>query len=427
MVRHISRRDSKTEGLGPNLPGAGKTALRALKRCTLKMRPRRVLMVHPSAELYGSDRVFLESVQGLMDAGADVIVALPSFGPLVSELKGRGAEVILCKTLVLRRSLLSPSGLLKLLPSGATATVRSLALLLKLRPETVYVNTMTLPLWSILPRFVGCKVVVHVHEAEQSERIVIKQALAAPLLFSTKILINSNFSKTVLLAAQPRLRERVFLIDNPVPGPIELSPPRPQVQGPVRLLYVGRLAQRKGVDIALEALAELIRRGIEAQLDVVGAVYKGNEAYEARLRSIIRDSDLSNLVKLHGFHSDIWPFLSKSDISLVPSRLDESFGNTAVESLLAGRPVVVSDISGLREAAGGYASVEFVPPTSPKAIADAVEKIIGDWNLYRDRSITDAAAAAAKHGPELYQKRLVAQILPARVDLLPENTGASRP
>ena len=41
-----------------------------------------VLLAHPSAELYGSDRVFLESVSALVLAGKSVVVSLPVTGPL---------------------------------------------------------------------------------------------------------------------------------------------------------------------------------------------------------------------------------------------------------------------------------------------------------------------------------------------------------
>ena len=382
---------------------------------------RPVLVAHPSADMYGSDRVLLESVQGLLAAGVCVTVTVPATGPLVGELEARGANVILCRTVVLRKSLLSPRGLLRLLPLTAAATVQSLALLLKVRPGSVYVNTLTLPLWAVLPKLLRCKIVVHVHEAEQSARPIIKRALAAPLLLATDILINSRFSETVLLAAQRRLSGRITIVDNAVPGPPELQAPRLDVRDGVRLLYIGRLAHRKGVDVAVSALAELTARGVPAQLDIVGAVYPGNEAYEELLKEKIHTSGLSERVHLHGFRTDIWPYVARTDISLVPSRLDEPFGNTAVEALLAGRPVIVSDTSGLREAAGGYAGVQFVPPSEPMAIADAVEKICANWELWAGRSGADAAAAAARHSPELYHRRIAELLLPEHGPLAKEN------
>lgn len=380
-----------------------------------------VLVAHPSPELYGSDRVLLESVQGLLSAGARVVVTMPADGPLVAELTARGAEVLLCSTVVLRKALLSPRALAGLLPASFAAAGRMLMLLRRLRPSSVYVSTLTLPLWSVLPRLLGCRVVVHVHEAEQSARPLIKRALAAPLLFASAILINSRFSETVLLAAQPRLKDRITVIDNAVPGPVTPPPLRTDISDGVRLLYVGRLAHRKGVDVAVDALAELAAAGISARLDIVGAVYPGNEAYEQELRDNIRTSGLQDRVLLHGFHADVWPFLADADITLVPSRFDEPFGNTAVEAVLAGRPAVVSDTSGLREAAGGYRGVRLVPPEDPHAVADAVANIRANWALWSGQSAADAAVAAARHSPELYQQRIAAHLLPAAMPILEEH------
>ena len=81
------------------------------------VRSLKVLVAHPSADLYGSDRVLLETIEGLERSGAKVVVTLPSSGLLVPELMRRGARVILCPTPVLRKSMLSPLGLLNV--SGA--------------------------------------------------------------------------------------------------------------------------------------------------------------------------------------------------------------------------------------------------------------------------------------------------------------------
>ncbi|MFJ2661391.1 glycosyltransferase [Arthrobacter koreensis] len=373
-----------------------------------------VLVAHPSAELYGSDRVLLESVRGLQEGGARVVVTVPAEGPLISELLECGAEVVLCRTVVLRKALLSPRSLPMLLPTSVAATWRMLLLLRRLKPQSVYVSTLTLPLWSVLPRLLGLRVVAHVHEGEESARPFIKRALAAPLLFASRILVNSRFSEAVLHAAQPRLRRRTTVVDNAVPGPPTPLALRREVHGDARITYVGRLAHRKGVDVAVEAFAELTASGSAARLDIVGAVYPGNEGYEEQLRQTIRDLGLQDRVHLHGFQPDVWPYLAEADIVLVPSRADEPFGNTAVEAILAGRPAVVSDTSGLREAAGNYSSVRLVPPSDPGAIAEAVEKMLAQWSWYCDLAAADAVTAAGRHSPELYRSRIAAHLLPSR-------------
>ena len=51
---------------------------------------RAVLFAHPSADMYGSDRVLLESLTAMVARGWRVDVALPDQGPLVPEIEARG-------------------------------------------------------------------------------------------------------------------------------------------------------------------------------------------------------------------------------------------------------------------------------------------------------------------------------------------------
>ena len=52
-----------------------------------------VLVAHPGAELYGSDRVLLESVSALVVDGWRVVVTVPGSGPLLAAIFERGGEV----------------------------------------------------------------------------------------------------------------------------------------------------------------------------------------------------------------------------------------------------------------------------------------------------------------------------------------------
>ncbi|MBG0738328.1 glycosyltransferase family 4 protein [Paeniglutamicibacter antarcticus] len=362
-----------------------------------------VLVAHPNPELYGADRMLLETVQGLISQGSRVVVTLPDQGPLVQEMERRGATVQICPTPVLRKSSVNALGLVRLAAETLRDSVHGLKLIRRVRPDVVYVNTVTVPLWILLARVTGRPVLSHVHEAEKSASKVLKLALAAPLLLANSLLANSRYSADVLTEAIPRLRRKIEVVYNGVPGPAQLTEPRLINSAPMRLLYVGRLSSRKGVDVAIVAVSKARQRGLDLHLDIVGAVYPGYEWYEQKLRTLVDQLDLQQHVTFHGFHSDVWPFLVKTDVAIVPSRIDEPFGNTAVEALLAARPLIVSDTSGLREAAGGYQSPQFIAPDDAEAMADAVELIGNNWDFYRVAATADARLASQRHSPLKYQ------------------------
>ncbi|MDT0167194.1 glycosyltransferase family 4 protein [Actinotalea sp. AC32] len=371
---------------------------------------RTVLVAHPGAELYGSDRVMLESVAGFREAGWRVVVTLCDDGPLVGELEALGARVVRTRTPVLRKSALRPAGFVRLVADTLVGSVRGLSLVRRTRADALYVSTVTVPLWTLLGRLARRPVLLHVHEAEASAPVLVRRALALPVLAATGVVANSEFSVGVLRGALPATVRRATVVHNGVPGPERPTPARERLDGPVRMLYVGRLSARKGVDVAVEALGELVAGGCPAQLDVVGAVYPGYEWFEQQLRDRVAELGIAHAVRFHGFHPSVWGFLADADVAVVPSVVDEPFGNTAVEAVLAARPLVVSATSGLREAAAGYASAQRVPPGDPVAIADAVRRIRDDWAHVRVAALEDAALAADRHAPELYRRRVAAAL-----------------
>jgi glycosyltransferase involved in cell wall biosynthesis len=365
---------------------------------------RSVLIAHPSADLYGSDRVMLETVEAMAERGWHVTVTLPGPGPLVEEVERRGALVRYCPTPVLRTSFLTPTGLLKMVGQTLRSIPRSVGLIRRSQADMVYVSTLTIPLWLPIGRLLRRPVVCHVHESERSVHPVIRRALAAPLLLATALIVNSEYSRGVLTESFRRLGDRSEVIYNGVPGPVEVLKARDVLEQPIRLLFVGRLAPRKGPQVAVELVRMLADRGVDSQLEVLGSVFPGYEWFEDELRSAAAATDHS--VAFSGFDPDVWSHVAAADVVLVPSQGDEPFGNTAVEAVLAARPVVVSASSGLDEAVAGYTSAHSVPATDLEAWVGAVVEVVDGWGEYRNRAWDDAATAAQRHSPELYRERI---------------------
>jgi glycosyltransferase involved in cell wall biosynthesis len=367
---------------------------------------RTVLIAHPGAELYGADRMVLESVHALRSWGDRVVVTVPSTGPLVAELESLGAVVDICRTPVLRRSTLRPLGLLRLLVETARAVPGGIRILRRTGADAVYVNTLTIPLWFVLARVLRRPVLCHVHEAERAVPRRLRRLLTAPLLLANRVVANSQVTLEVLAQTFPSLRGRCSVVPNAVPGPPGVTPARGEPGPPVRLVYVGRLSPRKGVDVAVRAVSTLVDEGHDVRLDVVGSIFPGYEWFADELAAQISASGLTERVTLAGFEPDVWPRLAAADIVIVPSVGDESFGNTAVEAVLAGRPAVVSAVGGLLEASAGYRCVLDVEPGDPEALAGAVAQIVAGWDKFCDWAETDRILAEQRHSRPAYRDRL---------------------
>ncbi|WP_260857374.1 glycosyltransferase [Microbacterium sp. 1.5R] len=374
--------------------------------------PRVVLVVHPGAEMFGSDRMLLESVIGLVQSGARVVVALPSRGALDVELRRAGAEVVVIPMLVLRKVLLTPRGLPRLLRDTVRGAVAAWRLLSRLRPEAVYVSTIIIPQWPLLARLRGARVVSHVHEAEASGNRAVNAALYSPHLVSHHTLVNSAFALDTIRASLPALAQRATVVYNGVASPDSPPPPREELEGPVRVLFIGRLSPRKGPDVVIDAAGALARRGRPVAVTLLGAVFPGYEWFEDELRRRAADSGID--VSFAGFHQSVWPFLADADVLAVPSRVDEPFGNTAVEGILARRPVIASDSSGLREAAGGYPTARLVTANDPDALADALDDIVDNWSDVRSLVDDSRLIGESRHAPESYRATVSRHVLETR-------------
>ncbi|WP_103062128.1 glycosyltransferase family 4 protein [Actinomyces qiguomingii] len=338
-----------------------------------------VLVAHPSPDLYGSDWQLVETITGLIESGYRVNVALPADGPLVSVLAGVGARVAVVPFTVLRKALLTPRGLADLAARAPGELSRLRGLIKACGADALLANTVTIPWWPLAGRAAGVPVLCHVHEAEDTQHLVIRAGLNAPLLASTRIVANSEAARRALLSAQPLLAGRTRVVHNGVAGPSQpLTPLRERTaDAPLRIAMVGRLSPRKGVDVLLEAVALLRGRGVEASLEVAGSIFPGYEWYEAQLRERAAAPDLVGHVDFLGYVHPTWPVLERADVVVVPSR-QEPFGNTAVEAMHAARPLIASGVQGLKEVVDDSVTGLLVPPDDPQALAAALDRLAAE-------------------------------------------------
>ncbi|MBQ9419729.1 MAG: glycosyltransferase family 4 protein [Synergistaceae bacterium] len=160
-----------------------------------------------------------------------------------------------------------------------------------------------------------------------------------------------------------------FLPPNTITIPNGVRAPEYKWQGKYfpenkKFLYVGYLAKRKGVDVALKALGLL--KDYEWSLDVLG-----NGSHRVELENLSRELGLDDRVKFWGFRDDAEKFMSEAACLLFPSR-QEGLPLTVNEALAVGLPVIASDIEPLRPLATGA----LVPVDDVEAWRDAILKVI---------------------------------------------------
>ena len=162
-----------------------------------------------------------------------------------------------------------------------------------------------------------------------------------------------------------------------------------------KFLYVGYLAKRQGLDVALKALGAL--KDYEWSLDILG-----NGSQREELETLVDGLGIRERVKFYGFRDDAESFMSRAACLLFPS-YQEGLPLTVNEALAVGLPVLASDIEPLKPLASGA----LIPPGDVRAWSEAIRHVIEGGSaspLSADR-LTTFSETAEKTG-EFYGRIL---------------------
>ncbi|HYH59746.1 MAG TPA: lysylphosphatidylglycerol synthase domain-containing protein [Thermoleophilaceae bacterium] len=158
-----------------------------------------------------------------------------------------------------------------------------------------------------------------------------------------------------------------------VPNGVDLDAARPLEQrpdGPLRLLFLGRAEERKGLPVLLRAYEGLRAVGVDAHLTVAGAT-------PDEVQPFLLDSEG---IDIRGRVTDDekWQLLAEADLLCAPSLGGESFGMVLTEAFASGTPAVCSDIAGYRDVVRDGRDGVLVPPGDATALGEALHSLAGD-------------------------------------------------
>ena len=198
-----------------------------------------------------------------------------------------------------------------------------------------------------------------------------------------------------------------------IPNGIDLTPyaprwtqdaqPQAQVAGAAskRGLVVGtvaRLHRQKALDVMLDC-AKLVLGSDPSVRFVIG----GTGPLEDELKAKIRELRMEPYVKMAGFVSDVPGFLANLDIYVLSSDY-EGLPLAVLEAMAAGLPVVSTAVGGVPEAVVDGLNGILVPPKQPKALAQAIMRLVVDPDMARSMGVAGRARAE-----ELFDAKVMAE------------------
>jgi phosphatidylinositol alpha-mannosyltransferase len=148
-------------------------------------------------------------------------------------------------------------------------------------------------------------------------------------------------------------------------APTDEVPPSDEL----RLLFVGRPEERKGLPVLLSAFAALVEH-VPARLVVVGAERSDVLRY-------LSDPEAAERIEAVGRVSGprLWSHLHEADLLCAPSLAGESFGMVLTEAFAAGTPVIASNIAGYADVVTEGVDGVLVPPADPQRLAEELQEL----------------------------------------------------
>jgi glycosyltransferase involved in cell wall biosynthesis len=154
-----------------------------------------------------------------------------------------------------------------------------------------------------------------------------------------------------------------------------------------RMIFLGRLHQKKGVALLLEAMQQLVAAGTAMRLSIVGS---GDDEHVSELRRTVTRLGLGSRVTFMGFLEGTAKeqALFGADVFVLPS-YEENFGLAVLEAMAAGVPVIVSDSVALAKEVSTHEAGRVVATGSVPSLAAALKEAAENpeaWRIMGDNA-----------------------------------------
>ncbi|MBN1885812.1 MAG: glycosyltransferase family 4 protein [Candidatus Krumholzibacteriota bacterium] len=214
----------------------------------------------------------------------------------------------------------------------------------------------------------------------------------AVLCLATRIVANSAATREDLMRSYGVSPARIEVLHFVLPDPLAGSAlPRGR-----SIVYAGRLAPSKGVDVLVRAIPDVVAAHPETTFEIAG---DGPE--RAALERLADSLGVPGACRFHGAVSidRVYELMAAAAVQVSPS-IHEAFGLVNLEAHAVGTPVVASDTGGIPAVVADGETGLLVPPGDPAALAAAVNRLLGDDALREQMGRAARRRYEERFGPD---------------------------
>lgn len=183
-----------------------------------------------------------------------------------------------------------------------------------------------------------------------------------------------------------------------------LEDPLPKIKKRPTLLFVGAIAEQKGVQYLLPTLALVKKIFPDVLLRIAG-----RGILDEKLKSDTRKLDLEDNVEFVGFvnHDDIHEFYLSGHVFLIPSIWQEQFGLVGPEALACKIPCIGTSVGGIPEWLHNNENGLLVPPNDIESLSEAIITLLSDDILRKKMGENGRNYSIEYHNPKKYATKMI--------------------
>lgn len=335
----------------------------------------KILIWETMYDIGGGQEMTLK-VTDIIQQNNDLHFLIPAEGRLSAELKKRNIPYTLMGDQSMPKGTKGIKGLIKFVWLTFSAVKKGRKAVKKIQPDILYAPGPAALVWSAMCSK-KARVVWHLHHMFQSGA-----TLRLLNFFSAKKCVDTIISVSDCVAGQitnQKAQKKKKTIYNPIDMPTDcerknLCGEYPKLDRQLKIGQVGFITPTKNQLLAIEVVKNLVDRGVDASLGIVGSVREGDDDYNKMLHDKITEYGIEDKVVFTGYRFDINEIIGTFDVVFVPS-LGEGFSLVAVQAMMAGVPVLSIDNTGCTEVVTkSCCGMIFSKDSSVAVIADTLIK-----------------------------------------------------
>ena len=330
-----------------------------------------------SSGIYGAEKSFLTVLKNYDRSRYELIVISREQGPLLKEFE----------TLNIKNYMVSFPKWITGFPASRFNNLKNLkeewkaqkqlkAIIKSEKPDIIYTNTMVVFAGAVTAAKYKIPHIWHIREILPNNPDFfpvksIENTIKYVTDHSDTIISISNATATQF---QGSLSSKIRIIYDSVEFPESSHNNSPENK--LKLLYMGSIIKRKGIDTLINALAEIKNRSlipVPTSLTIVG-----EGRYRKNLEELAKKLKISDCITFAGQKETVLDYIKNSHILLVPSH-QEPWGRVVIEALLSGLPVIGANAGGILESISDHQTGLLAEPGN---IEQWTEKILWTFNNY---------------------------------------------